>query len=92
MSVSVVIPFYNSEKFIDDTIFSILDQSHKNFEIICVNDGSQDKTAEILQKWRAKDDRIIIINKKNGGIETGLKSALPYLKKNTPFLLVMMIN
>lgn len=87
MSVSVVIPFYNSENFIDDTISSILNQSHKDLEIICINDGSQDKTSEILQRWQSLDNRIIIIEKENGGIETGLKSALPFLTKTYTFLI-----
>lgn len=87
MSVSVVIPFYNSENFIDETISSILNQSHQDLEVICINDGSQDKTSEILHKWQSLDSRIIIIEKENGGIETGLKSALPHLKKKYTFLI-----
>ena len=58
---SVIIPIYNRESFIKKTIRSVLNQSYKNFEIICVNDGSTDKTAQILNEFKTKDPRIEII-------------------------------
>lgn len=87
MSISVIIPFYNSEKFIDKTLASIVDQSLRDIEIICINDGSTDETYDKLEEWRLEDERIIVINKTNGGIETALKAALPYLNKKYTFLI-----
>ncbi|MCJ7934339.1 MAG: glycosyltransferase family 2 protein [Chryseobacterium sp.] len=87
MSVSIIIPFYNSAKFADDTINSLAAQTYKDIELICVNDGSSDNTLEILQNWSKKDERVIVINKQNGGIETSLKTGLPYLSKKYTFLI-----
>lgn len=87
MSVSIIIPFYNSENFVDVTINSIISQTYQDIELICVNDGSTDETFSILQKWAVKDSRIKLVNKENGGIETALKSGLPYLSKKYTFLI-----
>ena len=66
--VSVVMPAYNSEKYIAEAIESILNQTYKNFEFIIVHDGSTDKTLEIIQKYAKKDKRIRVIdNEKNIG-------------------------
>ena len=53
--VSVVMPVYNTEKYISQTISSLLRQTYGNFELICVNDGSTDATPEILNKYAGKD-------------------------------------
>lgn len=87
MSVSVIIPFFNSEKFIDKTISSILKQTHKDFEVVCIDDGSNDQTLNILKNWSQKDKRIVVLNKENGGIETALKLGIPFLKKKYTFLI-----
>ena len=65
--LSVIIPIYNVEKYIPQCLDSILNQSFKDFEIICVNDGSSDNSLSVLQSYKAKDERIIIIDKKNEG-------------------------
>ena len=65
--LSVIIPIYNVEKYIPQCLDSILNQAFKDFEIICVNDGSSDNSLSVLQSYKAKDDRIIIIDKKNEG-------------------------
>lgn len=87
MSVSIIIPFYNSAQFVDNTIGSLLAQTYNDIELICVNDGSSDNTLEMLENWAAKDSRVKIINKENGGIETSLKKGLPYLSKKYTFLI-----
>ena len=56
--VSVITPIYNSEKYISKTINSVINQSYKNLEIILVDDGSTDKTYEILKKYSKMDKRI----------------------------------
>lgn len=66
--VSVVIPVYNQEKYLDASVSSVLGQSYSNLEIIAVNDGSADSSAEILEKFAKSDERIKIITKENGGL------------------------
>lgn len=63
--VSIVVPVYNGEKYIEKCINSILKQTYKNVELIIINDGSVDKTKKILNKY---SDSIIVINKKNTGV------------------------
>lgn len=65
--VSIIIPLYNQERYFDKCIRSVCNQTYKNLEIIVVNDGSTDKSPEILSKWASKDLRIKVIEKKNEG-------------------------
>ena len=65
--VSVVVPCYNVEKYLPQCMDSIINQTLKDIEIICVNDGSTDSTLRILQKYAEKDKRIKIIDKANSG-------------------------
>jgi len=65
--ISVIIPIYNCEKYIKECLSSLIKQTFKNFEIICVNDGSNDDTLKILKKFEANDERIIIFNQNNSG-------------------------
>ncbi len=77
--ISVIVPVYNVEKYIRKCLDSIINQTFKDIEIICVNDGSTDKSREILTEYQKKDSRIKIIDKKNGGLSSarnaGLKAA-----------------
>jgi len=66
--VSVILPAYNAEKYISETIDSLLDQTFKDFEIICINDGSKDNTLQLLNEYSKKDDRIVVIDKRNEGV------------------------
>lgn len=68
--VSVVIPIYNVEQYLPKCLDSIVGQTYKNLEIICVDDGSPDNSAEILRAYSEKDDRIIIVHKENGGLSS----------------------
>ena len=65
--VSVVVPCYNVEKYLHQCLDSIVDQTLKDIEIICVNDGSTDSTLSIIQEYMAKDERVKVIDKPNGG-------------------------
>lgn len=67
-TVSVIIPAYNAEKYIEETVDSVLKQSYQNFEIIIVNDGSTDLTKDILDRLAKKDSRIIVFHKENSGV------------------------
>lgn len=77
--VSIVVPIYNVEKYLNKCVDSIINQSYKNIEIILVNDGSKDKCPEICDKLIQEDLRIKVIHKKNGGLSdarnAGIKSA-----------------
>jgi len=63
--ISVIIPCYNCEKYIEKCVYSVLNQSIKDIEIICVDDGSNDNTVGILKEIRKKDSRVIIIEQNN---------------------------
>ncbi len=65
--VSILVPLYNQERYLNACLDSICGQSYNNLEIIVVNDGSTDKSKELLSNWESKDNRIIVIDKQNEG-------------------------
>ena len=65
--VSVVIPIYNSQEYLEETINSVINQTHENLEIILIDDGSTDNSAIICKKLASVDKRIVYIYKTNGG-------------------------
>lgn len=65
--ISVILPIYNVEKYLGECLSSILTQTLKEIEVICINDGSSDNCLNILERYKKNDDRIIIINQKNQG-------------------------
>ncbi len=77
--ISVVIPVYKVEKYLDECLESVVNQTYKNLEIILVDDGSPDNCPKICDEWAKKDNRIKVIHKKNGGISdarnAGIKEA-----------------
>jgi glycosyltransferase involved in cell wall biosynthesis len=77
--LSIVIPIYNAQNFIEKLLDTINQQSFKDYEIVCVNDGSSDNTQEILENYALNHNNMIIINQKNGGIgkatNTGFENA-----------------
>jgi glycosyltransferase involved in cell wall biosynthesis len=68
MLVSIVIAAYNAEKYLRKAIESCLNQTYQNIEIIIINDGSTDKTHDIIEEYCAKDDRIRAVHQKNSGV------------------------
>ena len=66
--ISIVVPAYNVEKYIEKCVDSLINQTYKNIEIILVDDGSTDKTGKICDKYLKKDKRIKVIHKENGGL------------------------
>ena len=66
--VSIVIPIYNVEEFLPHCLNSVTAQTYKNLEIICVNDGSPDNSAQILDDFKKRDSRIVIVNQTNQGL------------------------
>ena len=80
--IDIILPVYNCEKFIGEAIQSVLDQTFKNFNLIIINDGSTDSTEEIINKYKKKDARIILIEQKNSGQINSLNTGLE-LSKST---------
>ncbi len=66
--ISVIIPVYNVEEYLDRCLESIVNQTYKNLEIILVDDGSPDNSPQMCDEWTKKDSRIKVIHKKNGGL------------------------
>lgn len=77
--VSILIPIYNVEKYLRQCLDSVVGQTLKDIEIICINDGSKDGSLDIIKEYAKKDPRIVIINKENSGygdsMNQGLKKA-----------------
>jgi len=68
--ISVIIPIYNMEKYLNESLDSVITQTLKDIEIICINDGSIDSSLKILKEYEKKDKRIKIINQNNSGVAT----------------------
>ena len=66
--ISVIVPIYNVERYLRECVDSILAQTYTNIEIILVNDGSLDRCGDICDEYARKDNRIVVINKENGGL------------------------
>ena len=73
---SIIIPVYNVEEYLEECLESIVNQSFKDFEVICVNDGSTDNSLEILQKYAENDERFKVLNQENQGQGIARNNAL----------------
>lgn len=79
--VSVITPLYNSEKFIEETIKSVLDQTYTNWEMIIIDDCSEDRSVEIVEKYQQKENRIKLLkNKENLGVAESRNEGIKYAK------------
>lgn len=76
IKVSIIIPAYNIEKYIEESILSSINQTLKEIEIIIINDGSTDKTLEIIKKYKKIDNRIKLIDQKNQGVSIARNNGL----------------
>ena len=74
--ISVIIPCYNVEKYLAKCLDSLINQTFKDIEIICVNDGATDSTPSILKEFSKKDSRIKVIDKVNGGLSSARNAGL----------------
>ena len=74
--ISVVVPVYRVEKYLDHCIRSIVEQTYSNLEILLVDDGSPDGSGEICDRWARKDARIRVIHKQNAGAGAARNTAL----------------
>lgn len=78
--ISVIVPIYNVEKYLDKCVGSIIDQTYKNLEIILVDDGSPDNSPKMCDEWSKKDKRIKVIHKENGGLSDARNAAIDVAK------------
>lgn len=74
--LSVVVPVYRVEKFLNKCVNSIIAQTYKNLEIILVDDGSPDNCPYICDEYARKDERVRVIHKKNGGLSSARNAGL----------------
>lgn len=85
--ISVIIPVYNVEKYLRACLESVIRQTYNNLEILLVNDGSTDESKMICEEYKAKDNRITLINQKNGGLSAARNSGLKIAHGQYFFLL-----
>lgn len=76
MLLSIIVPIYNTECFLAECIDSILNQTFREFELILVDDGSTDNSLAVCENYAARDERIKVIQKKNGGLVSAKKAGL----------------
>lgn len=74
--ISIIVPIYNTEKYLDRCVRSIVNQTYKNLEIILIDDGSTDNSSKMCDEWASKDSRIKVIHKNNGGLSDARNSGL----------------
>ncbi len=80
MLLSIIIPVYNLEKYLDRCLESICSQEYRSIEIILINDGSTDNSDLLCREWRKRDNRIIYINQDNGGVSSARNKGLSIAK------------
>ena len=76
--ITFIIPIYNTEKYLQRCVDSILEQTYNNIEIILVNDGSTDNSKQICEHYQQLDSRIKLINKPNGGLSDARNKGLDH--------------
>lgn len=74
--ISIIVPIYNVEKYLEKSIISIINQTYKNLQIILVDDGSTDSSLDICKKYKAIDSRITVIHKQNEGLVRARKTGI----------------
>lgn len=77
--ISIIIPVYNAEKYIGRCLESVVNQTYRNLEIICVDDGSTDNSYKIIEEKAKQDNRIILIKQKNQGVSIARNTAIENL-------------
>lgn len=85
--ISIIVPVYNTEKYIEKCIESILNQKEKNFELLLIDDGSKDRSGRICDIYAEKDRRIKVIHKPNGGVSSARNLGLDNAKGEMIFFI-----
>ena len=78
--ISIIIPCHNVQKYLPRCIDSLLAQSFQDWEAVCVDDGSTDATAAILDAYAARDGRLNVIHQPNAGVSAARNAALPHIE------------
>lgn len=74
--ISVIVPVYNTEKYLEKCVQSILNQTYENLQIILINDGSTDRSPEICDKFAGSDSRVTVVHKENGGLSSARNAGI----------------
>ena len=80
--ISIIIPVYNVKTYLAECLQSVVAQTYRNLEIILVDDGSTDGSEQICDEWKAKDERIQVIHKENGGVSSARNKGLEIANGN----------
>ena len=88
--ISVIVPVYMSELYLEKCLDSIVQQTYQNLEIILINDGSTDGSAAICQRYQNQDARVKVYHKRNGGVSSSRNRALEVVTGDLSFLQIMM--
>ena len=74
--ISVIVPVYNVEQYLDRCVNSIVQQTYQNLEIVLIDDGSPDQCPQMCDEWSKKDNRIKVVHKENGGLSSARNAGL----------------
>ena len=74
--ISVIVPIYNAEKYLEKCVKSVMDQTLKDIEIICVDDGSTDSSVQLMDQFAKEDSRVKVIHKENSGYGNSMNRGL----------------
>ena len=80
--ISIIVPVYKVEKYLDTCVRSILEQTFADFELILVDDGSPDRCGALCDAYAAEDERIIVIHKENGGLSSARNAGIEAARGN----------
>ena len=90
--ISIIVPVYNAESFLNRTLGSIIEQTCEDIEAICVDDGSADRSPEILDDYAAKDKRIRVIHQQNKGMGASRNTGMDMASGEYLFFLALWIR
>jgi len=74
--ISIIIPVYNAERYLEECLASVISQKERDCEILLINDGSKDNSLDICKKFAERDNRIVVIDKENGGVSSARNAGL----------------
>ena len=76
--ISIIIPMWGVEKYLRRCLDSVLNQTFQDWQAICVDDGSPDKSGEIAEEYATRDKRFVVVHKENGGLSDARNFGIPY--------------
>lgn len=78
--VAIIVPVYNTEKYVEECLLSLQNQTYNNYIVIMINDGSTDSSLIVLKKFKDKNKNFILIDKRNGGVSSARNAGMDYIK------------